>query len=305
MSIPKKRSGLPTTCSKPRALCEEVPLAKYIALIVLVHLGCYTTVTAVDETAHRPAYIIGSGDQLLITVVGHEKELIELILVRPDGMITYPMVGDVKAAGLTIAQLSLAISKKLSTLGYYEDPQVTVQLKQTSQELIYVSGEVEEPGQKSFPEAVNVVEALSAAGWFKETADLANARIIKKGREAASKIIPVDLEKIVKRDIIGQGIVTEQSLDDRFMLSNGDVLIIPSALKEERVEASKILQGPEERVNVIGHIRQPGQYQIGTDVNIIEALALAGGALEDSANLKHIKIIKADGSLSTIDAMSA
>jgi len=55
----------------------------------------------------------------------------------------------------------------------------------------YVAGDVVDPGQKIFPRPVNVVEALAAAGWFEETADLTNARIIRT-RGKQKEIIPVD-----------------------------------------------------------------------------------------------------------------
>ncbi len=183
---------------------RKVFLPGCVILILVVHLGICASIANTDATViaeARPIYIINVGDQLLITVFGHE-ELTALVTVRPDGKIAYPMTGDVDAAGSTIAQLSSVISERLSGLGYYENPQVTVQLKEPSQEIIYIFGDVKEPGQKRFSEPVNVVEVLAAAGGYIKTADLANARIRKKQGE----VISVDLENLLKKDIIDQGV---------------------------------------------------------------------------------------------------
>ncbi len=264
----------------------------FLAFLVIIHSGCVTVTFAADEMETRPAYTIRNGDQLLITVVGYEKELTALVVVRPDGMVTYPVVGDVKAAGLTIAQLSSIISEKLSDLGYYESPQVTVQLRQPRQESIYVSGDVKDPGQKTFPGTANVIEVLAAAGWFEETADLGNARIIKKRKDAAPEIVPIDLEKLLKREFMEQGVFSGELFSDRFMLSDGDVLVVPSGMREERV-------------NIIGRVHASGQYQVKSEISLVEALALAGGALEGTADLKHIRIIRADDSVVIADATHA
>lgn len=272
---------------------RKVFLCKYLAFLLVVYLWYYTIAVTADEIdkiekTELPVYLIEPGDQLLVTVAGHEKELTTLVIVRPDGMITYPWVGDIKAAGLTLIQLSRAISTQLSDLDYYADPQVTVQFKKTSGELICVVGDVVDPGQKIFPRPANVVEVLAAAGWFEETADLTNARIIRtKGKQ--KEIIPVDLRSLLKIDITAQDVASEQLSDDKFMLEDGDVLVIPSSIKEERI-------------NVIGHVHIPGQYRVRSAISLVGALALAGGPLETTANLRHIRIIRADGSVIIADA---
>jgi len=272
---------------------RKVFLCKYLAFLLVVYLWYYTIAVTADEIdkiekTELPVYLIEPGDQLLVTVAGHEKELTTLVIVRPDGIITYPWVGDVKAAGLTLIQLSRAIGTQLSALGYYVDPQVTVQLQESSREIISVVGDVVDPGQKIFPRRANVVEALAAAGWFEETANLTNARIIRtKGKQ--KEIIPVDLRSLLKIDITVQDVASEQLSDDKFMLEDGDVLVIPSSISKERI-------------NVIGHVHMPGQYRVRSAVSLVGALALAGGPLETTANLRYIRIIKADGGVIIADA---
>lgn len=252
-----------------------------LALFLNVQPGYGATVTETDSVEGHRVYIISPGDQLLISVFGQEKDLTALAVVRPDGMIAYPLVGDTEAAGLTINQLSIAISNQLSELDFYENPQVTIQLQESSQENIYVFGDVKEPGLKQFPRAINAIEALASAGGFIDTADLANAKIIKKQKE----IIPIDLGVLLTQ----QDAAMEELLDGKFMLGDGDVLMIPSAIKIRRV-------------SVIGQVNVPGQYPIGANSDLIEVLAMAGGTKELIADLRHIKIIKSDGDIAIVDA---
>ncbi len=256
MSIARKRLNLPGN------LNHHI----FFFLIIFI-LSIDINGFAIEENE----YIISPGDSLLITVVDHEKELTATVKVRPDGKITYDIIGDVEASGLTIPELSELISKKLSDSGYYENPRVTVQLRETRQEIIYVYGDVIEPGQKSFTRPASVVEALGAVGGYKETADLANSRIIKKTGE----FISVDLSWIRNQQINQKDI--ENKLSD-IMLKDGDVLVVPSSIKDKQI-------------SVIGSVNKPGLYQVRSDISIIEALALAGGALEKSADLKNISII--------------
>lgn len=271
----------PSRFSFPVSFALSLPC---IAFLLITCLWCSAPVANADEAGEYRAYVIRPGDQLLISVVGHEKEPTVLAVVRPDGMITYPVVGDVKAAGRSIAQLSDAIGKRLSILKFYEDPQVTVQLEVPRQENIYIFGDVEDPGQKQFPRSVSVVEALAAAGGFKDTADLASARIIKRRKE----VIPVDLKVLLDdRDAI-----SDKLLNDRLVLEDGDVLMVPSSLKVEKI-------------SVIGFVREPGQYSVRANSTLVKALALAGGPVEPDADLRHIRIIRLDGSVIIADATSS
>jgi len=253
-------------------------------LIFFVFFFCCTSVVISDDNGgERQEYIIGYGDQLLITIIGYEKELTAPVIVRSDGMISYDIIGNIKAEGLTIAQLSSNIRERLFDSGYYSDPKVSVQLKESRQD-VYVIGDVMDPGTKKFLKPSSVIEALASAGGYKESADLANAVIIRKNER-----IPVNLE-LIKKTLNKESTIAELSKDE-YLLKNGDVLVIPSAIKERLI-------------SVIGHVHKPGAYPVKSNVSIIEALALAGGTLEDTADLKHIVIITND-SVKTLDATMA
>lgn len=254
-----------------------------VFFLLVLYMGFCHLIAIADEGSSHPVYVISSGDQLLITVFGHETELTALVVVRPDGMISYPVVGEIEASGLTIAKLTDAIREKLDLQGFYKDPQVTVQLKESALGLVYVFGAVMDPGQKKFPRPASVIEVLAAAGRPEEAADLSKARIIKKGNE----VIPVDLAGLLKSDLTDQNIAGSGLMNDKFIMEDGDVLIIPYAAQ----------------IDVIGSVYKPGRYYVRSDITLIQALALAGGYLE-IADLKRIRIIRSDETVDIVDAVS-
>ena len=92
----------------------------------------------------EPDYRIGPGDQLSIEV-WKDKDLARLVTVLPDGKVAYPMVGEVVAAGKTVAQLQKEIEGKLSL--YVKDAVITVEVRQVNSLQIYVLGRVKTPGR--------------------------------------------------------------------------------------------------------------------------------------------------------------
>ena len=190
-------------------LCRKETFSRGTDFILIFVLAIVWTFWApfanADELSGSQEYVIKPGDSLLITIAGRESEPTAQVVVRPDGMITYPLIGELKASGLTVKQLSDAVNSRLSALEYYNEPQVTVQLKSTRQETIYVSGEVNDPGAKSFPEPVDLMRALAAAGWFKDTADLSSARIIRNREHGYSEIVEVDLGKLLGGETAPRG----------------------------------------------------------------------------------------------------
>ncbi|MBD3180788.1 hypothetical protein GF312_00750 [Candidatus Poribacteria bacterium] len=241
------------------------------------------TPLVICKNVNGKLYHLKIGDQLLISIVGEDIDQSSQVVIRSDGMISYPIIGDVEAVGMTTEELSSVIKKKLIEDGYYKDPIITAQFISSSQEIIYVSGDVKEPGQKSFPKPINVVEALAAAGWFLNSADLSNARIIRPGQDNQTEVIPVDLKGLLKSKH------SDNSIFGKVILRDGDILVIPSSYAEEQI-------------NIIGYVGSPGLYKIKDKVNIIEALALAGGAVEATGDLRNIVVIKSDGNIMKIDA---
>lgn len=157
-------------------------------------------------------YRVGPGDILEISVWGEEK-LIKQSLVRPDGGISFPLVGDFHAGGMSIGQIRTAITQRLAD--YFSDPEISVSLVTINQK-IYVVGKVNKPGEFLVPENVSVIQALSMAGGLTPFADNDDIMIIRK-------VGGKDVTFLFDYGDVASGSALEQNI----VLQRGDVVVVP------------------------------------------------------------------------------
>ena len=122
-------------------------------------------------------YRLVAGDKLRIEVY-KDAQLSQSLQVRPDGKITLPLVGDIPAAGRTSTELRDNIAGMLKD--YITSPVVTVIVVETVPPVIYVVGEVNSPGPQPLTGEISVLQALSAAGGFKDFAKTKDIRIQRR-----------------------------------------------------------------------------------------------------------------------------
>jgi len=113
------------------------------------------------KSAVPESYIIGASDNITVTVF-KEPTLSSSLLVRPDGMISMPLLGDVRAAGRTTQQLADEITVMLKK--FIQDPNVTVVLAQVNSKKIYLLGEVAKPGPEEMTPGMTFLQAIATAG---------------------------------------------------------------------------------------------------------------------------------------------
>ena len=159
------------------------------------------------------SYQIQPGDILEISV-WNEENLLKQVLVRPDGGMSFPLVGNVQAAGKSVVELQSLVTQKLSR--YIPDPVVTVSTQQLGGNKIYVIGKVAKSGEVIANRNMDVVQALSVAGGM---TPYAAANKIKILRRANGKLtaIPFKYGDIEKGDNLQQNII----------LQSGDVVVVP------------------------------------------------------------------------------
>jgi polysaccharide export outer membrane protein len=159
------------------------------------------------------SYLIGAND-LLNVYVWKEKELTQDVTVMPDGKITFPLIGEVVAAGQTVAQLRDAIADKLQK--FVTAPEVTVIVKETRSRVVYTIGKVTKPGPYPLAPQMTVLQALSAAGGFTEWADTKNIVIVRRegGKETQLRF---NYKEYTSGDNMGQNI----------LLKPGDTIVVP------------------------------------------------------------------------------
>jgi polysaccharide export outer membrane protein len=167
---------------------------------------------ALQATA-EPDYLIGAGDQLNVEV-WKDPALTRLVTVLPDGKVAYPMVGEVVAAGKTVARLRKEIEGKLSL--YVKDAVITVEVRQVNSLQIYVLGRVRTPGRTVLTSNIDVLQALGIAGGPDQFAKMSRIKIFRReGRKTV--IIPFDYDEVI----------AGKNLESNILLRRGDVVVVP------------------------------------------------------------------------------
>jgi polysaccharide export outer membrane protein len=171
-----------------------------------------TTAPSPAAGAAADSYVIGPSDTLTVTV-WKEPTLSGSLLVRPDGMISLPLLGDVQATGMTPLQLADQIATKLKK--YVQDPNVSVVISQIHSKVIYLLGEVGKKGPIEMTSGMTLLEAISSAGGL---TDYANTKKIYILRDEAGKHqkISVHYKEALKGD---------STLD--LVLKPGDTIVVP------------------------------------------------------------------------------
>jgi len=162
--------------------------------------------------ADSGTYIIGPEDVLYI-YVWKEENLSRTVPVRMDGMISIPLVDDVKAAGLTPLQLKELLLAKLRE--YVDTPDVTVIVTEANSYKVYVQGEVRTPGVIRLRTETSLVQLIVLAGGFTDWADKKKITIIRKEGGKDSRI-RANYKKIIEGE--------EQDI----VLKSGDIVIVPN-----------------------------------------------------------------------------
>ena len=162
--------------------------------------------------AVSPDYVLGPGDVLEISV-WKEEDMRKEVLVRPDGGITFPLLGEIRAEGKRVDQLAEELTKTLSE--YLSEPVVNVSLMKVGQ-AIYVVGKVNKPGEFPAYSRVDVMQALSMAGGLTPYADADDIHIL---RRTHGQVTSLDFDY----DAVSQGDDLEQNIP----LQRGDVIVVP------------------------------------------------------------------------------
>ena len=159
-------------------------------------------------------YTIGPGDVLDISVWQH-PELDRIVTVRPDGRMSFSLIGDVNANGLTPAKLDEVITKRLSE--YVQKPEVTVVVTSIKSNQIVILGQVTRPGAYPMEESLTVLEAVAIAGGYTESAGLSKVTITRRSRAKNPKVIKVNLKKVIAEGDRSRDVILEP----------GDVVHVP------------------------------------------------------------------------------
>lgn len=181
-------------------------------ILVLSLFACLLCMRAANADG-TPAYALQPGDVLAIGV-WKEPDLQLEVMVRPDGGISFPLVGDLQAAGRSVDELRDLLTAGLGK--FIPDPTVTVAVRQIGGNRIYVLGKVNRPGEFTFTRPIDVMQALSLAGGATSFAALDDIRILRRDgdRQRALRFRYSEVEK-------------GRALEQNILLLSGDTVVVP------------------------------------------------------------------------------
>lgn len=181
-------------------------------------LGCAQSVPQEREYETPAEFLLGPEDVLDITV-WKNQDLSKTTIIRPDGLISIPIIGDVQAAGLTADALAKRIAERMKQ--FARDPAVSVNVKDINSYSVFVLGEVTKPGKYSLKSYITVLQAISMAGGFTDYAKKNKLQIVRTRRNGEHKLhetrIPVRYDDLVA----GEG------EPGNFVLLAGDIVMVP------------------------------------------------------------------------------
>ena len=176
-------------------------------------LALWLSLLSLPAFAQEGGYPLNPGDLLEVSV-WKEEGMTRQVLVLPDGMISFPLAGHMKAAGQTAAQVQAALTKRLQQ--YIPEPVVTVTVQAVSGNTIYVIGQVNNPGQFPAGHNMDVMQALSVAGGLTAFGDENDIRVLR--RENGKQVsFPFDYSAVKNG----------KNLELNIVLHSGDVVVVP------------------------------------------------------------------------------
>lgn len=158
-------------------------------------------------------YLIGPGDVLDISV-WKDDALTRSCVVRPDGLISFPLTGEILAAGKTASRLKTEMEAKLTR--YVPGVVLSLEVKQINSLIIYIIGKVNNPGRVVLNVDVNVLQALATAGGLNVYAKRDKVKVFRQGINETA-IFPFDYDSVVDG----------KHLEQNIYLKRGDVVVIP------------------------------------------------------------------------------
>ncbi len=217
-------------------------------------------------------YLLGPGDVLSLKVWQRPDISDDNIVVGPDGIITVPRIGNINVSNRSRESVVKEIKEKLSF--FYDDPEISLSIKEFKNNKAFVLGRVANPGVVNFPGRGTLLEALALAGGLpvlEKQAFLTKCAIIR-GKDM---IIWIDLKELLDNG--------NMALNAR--IQNNDVIYIP--------------ESKSELVYVMGEVFKPGAISLHGQLTYMDALMLSGGP-KKSADITKTYIIRFDGRKSAV-----
>jgi polysaccharide export outer membrane protein len=257
-----------------RLCLQSVRILVVSILCILTGLVMTGTAQETQGTSVAKSYVIGPQDVLEIKVWGHD-DLFRSVSVSADGYFSFPLIGRVRAGGLTVRQLEEQITKLLDK-DYIVNPQVTITVTEFKSKKVFILGEVLKPGAYYLSKNDTLLEIISKAGGVTQNA---GREIIIVRPTVGSRQQPIGLDDPT----------SEQIRVDLQALIAGDVS------KNIGVQDNDTIYVPKSSMfSVFGEVRKPGSYSLEKEMTVLEAISIAGGPTQD-ADPQKLELLRKEG----------
>jgi polysaccharide export outer membrane protein len=197
-------------------------------------------------------YRLGPGDVFEVVVYG-EDDLTRLVTVQHGGEVSFPLIGEIQVAGLTLKEVRQQIEELLGK-DFLVDPQVNVKVKEYLSQWVTVVGEIARPGRYYLTGPETLLDLLTEAGGFTSKAS---------GELVITRLSGVfDDGTTIRRVWLSRDMAAEQQKSTLALnLSSGDLITVPA----------------QDSVYVNGEVKSPGSYPLTSGLTVLRAISLAGG----------------------------
>jgi len=231
------------------------------------------TTAAADDPDASGDYRVGIGDKLEIAVFGHD-DLVKTMEVGVEGLINFPLVGDLKVEGRTVMEIDDELTRRLAS-EYLVDPQVSVEVREYRSQWVTLMGEVRTPGRYALRRNMRLLDVIAEAGGPTKEAgqEISVTRYDEKSAQGRQVRVTMD------------DLLNANSAAANLPLRHGDVISI----------------GDREVFYIRGEVNRPSAFVLERGMTIMRAIAVAGG-LTQYANRKDVQLVRTGdgGSLENI-----
>ncbi len=211
-------------------------------------------------------YRMGTGDVLRITVYG-QPDLTTEARVGESGNISFPLIGDVKMAGVTPSQGETEIAQRLSKGGFINEPFVTLNVLQYRGQQVSVLGRVNRPGKHNLERVSRVTDVLALAGGI--AADGADTVTLVRTRDGKPEYRDIDVIALFQPG----GEASNEVVQD------GDIINVSR----------------QPMFYIYGEVNRPGAFRLEQNMNVVQALSMGGG-VNARGTQRGIRIMRRDAS---------
>ncbi|MDR4506140.1 MAG: polysaccharide export protein [Candidatus Scalindua sp.] len=247
-------------------------VAFFLINACIVILTIVPSITLHAENYSSYDYTLGPEDVIEIKVWDND-DLNLTVEISQEGSFTFPLIGTVKAQGLSVLQLEKLIRDRLSD-GYIMSPQVNIYVNSYRTQKVFVLGQVKNPGVYNIKSNIYLLELISMAGGFTDQAEHSVTIVRSRSSQNVGEVVSRSgkQEEIYKIDL---GEFKEDRKHDAFVIKNGDYIYV----------------NKKSRFFITGQVMKTGDFAWEKDLTVRQALSLAGGTTTSAAE-KHITIIR-------------